>query len=195
VRALDLWQTLIHRDRVMPPPLGRDYAAWQVGTQHFLSGTTAILWSSSAFLRYIEESAGFPVEVAPIPRDVRHAVPAGGTFFVMLRAAEEREKRAAWQFLRFMMEREQTIEWANSTGYLPVTRSAIAELTRSGYYDAHPNDKVVLGELGAIEPWPWSTTLFRVQREIMDPLLEDAVLEGTSAEEALARGRREALLP
>jgi sn-glycerol 3-phosphate transport system substrate-binding protein len=195
VRALDFWQTLTHRDRVMRPPVGRDYAAWQMGTQHFLSGTTAILWSTAAYLRYIEESAAFPIKVAPIPADVRHAVPSGGTFFVLLRAAEERAKRAAWQFLRFMMQREQTIEWATSTGYLPVTRAAVAELSRIGYYDTHPNDKVVLGELDAIEPWPWSTTLFRVQREIMEPLLEDAVIEGTSAELALARGRREALLP
>ena len=195
VRALDLWQTLIHRDRVMRPPLGRDYNAWQVTTQDFLSGRAAILWSSAAFLRYIEESARFPVTVAPLPRDVRHAVPSGGTFFIVLRAAEEREKRAAWQFLRWMMEREQTIEWATSTGYLPVTNGAIRELERTGYYDAHPNDKVVLGELDAVEPWPWSPTLFRVQREIMDPLLENAVLEGTDAVRALDQGRREALLP
>jgi len=195
VRALDLWQSLIHRDRVMRPPLGRDYNAWQVTTQDFLSGRAAILWSSAAFLRYIEESARFPVTVAPLPRDVRHAVPSGGTFFVVLRAAEDREKRAAWQFLRWMMEREQTIEWATSTGYLPVTRDAVRELTRTGYYDAHPNDKVVLGELDAVEPWPWSPTLFRVQREIMDPLLENAVLEGTDAARALDQGRREALLP
>jgi hypothetical protein len=37
--------------------------------------------------------------------------------------------------------------------------------------------------------------LFRVQREIMDPLLEDAVLQKTNAAEALAKGRREALWP
>ena len=61
-----------------------------------------MLWSSTAFLRYIEENARFPVKVAPLARDVRHAVPTGGTFFVLLRAAEEREKRAAWQFLRWM---------------------------------------------------------------------------------------------
>jgi sn-glycerol 3-phosphate transport system substrate-binding protein len=195
VRALDLWQTLIHRDRVMPPPLGRDYAAWQVTTQYFLSGHTGILWSSAAFLRYIEESAQFPVEVAPLPIDVRHAVPSGGTFFVVLRAAKEREKRAAWQFLRWITQREQSTEWATSTGYLPVTQGTIAELERSGYYDAHPNDKVVLGELDAIERWPWSPTLFRVQREIMDPLLENAVIEGTDAARALDQGRREALLP
>ena len=195
VRALDLWQTLIHRDRVMRPPLGRDYNAWQVGTQDFLAGRAALLWSSTAFLRYIEENARFPVKVAPLARDVRHAIPTGGTFFVLLRAADEREKRAAWQFLRWMTERDQTIEWATSTGYLPVTQGAVAELARTGYYDAHPNDKVVLGELDAVEPWPWSTTLFRVQREVMDPLLEDAVLARTNAAEALAKGRREALMP
>jgi sn-glycerol 3-phosphate transport system substrate-binding protein len=195
VRALDFWQTLIHRDRVMRPPLGRDYNAWQVTTQDFLSGRAAILWSSAAFLRYIEETANFPMTVAPLPRDVRHAVPTGGTFFVILRAAEGRAKRAAWQFLRWMTEREQTTEWATSTGYLPATRDAIGELARTGYYHAHPNDKVVLDELEAIEPWPWSPTLFRVQREIMDPLLENAVLEGTDAARALDQGRREALLP
>jgi sn-glycerol 3-phosphate transport system substrate-binding protein len=195
VRALDFWQALIHRDRVMRPPLGRDYNAWQVTTQDFLSGRAAILWSSAAFLRYIEESARFPVAVAPLPRDVRHAVPSGGTFFVVLRAAREREKRAAWQFLRWMTEREQTTEWATSTGYIPVTRDAVRELTRTGYYDAHVSDKVVLGELDAIEPWPWSPTLFRVQREIMDPLLENAVLQGTDPARVLEKGRQEALLP
>jgi sn-glycerol 3-phosphate transport system substrate-binding protein len=194
-RALDLWQALVHRDRVMRPPLGRDYNAWQVGTQDFLAGRAALLWSSTAFLRYIEENANFQVKVAPLVRDVRHAVPSGGTFFVVLRAAEERAKRAAWAFLRWMTERDQTIEWATSTGYIPVTHAAVRELARTGYYDAHPNDKVVLGELDAVESWPWSPTLFRVQREIMDPLLEDAVLKGTSPAEALARGRREALLP
>ena len=58
VRALDLWQALVHRDRVMRPPLGRDYQAWQVTTQDFLAGRAAILWTSAAFLRYIEETAG-----------------------------------------------------------------------------------------------------------------------------------------
>ena len=195
VRALDFWQALVHRDGVMRPPLGRDYNAWQVGTQDFLSGRAAMLWSSTAFLRYIEENAGFPVKVAPLPAAVRHAVFAGGTLFVLLRAAEEKEKRAAWQFLRWMTEPAQTIEWATSTGYLPVTRTAIAELRRRGYYAAHPNDEIVLGELDAIEPWPWAPALFRVQREIVDPLLENAVLAGTSAADALEIGRREALLP
>ncbi|HKQ70026.1 MAG TPA: ABC transporter substrate-binding protein, partial [Polyangiaceae bacterium] len=195
VRALDLWQRLVHRDRVMRPPLGRDYNAWQVAMQDFLSGRAAILWSSTAFLRYVEENARFPVKVASLPADVRRAVPTGGTFFVLLRDASAREKRAAWEFLRWMVEPEQTIEWATSTGYLPVTQGAIDRLTARGYYEAHPSDRVALAQLDLVEPWPWSPTLFRVQREIVDPLLEDAVLVGRDAREVLREGRRLALEP
>ncbi|HEX9295949.1 MAG TPA: ABC transporter substrate-binding protein [Polyangiaceae bacterium] len=195
VRALEWWQTLVHRDRVMRPPLGRDYNAWQVTTQDFLSGRAAILWSTTAFLRYIEENARFEVRVAPLPGNVKRAVPTGGTFFVLLRGARGREKRAAWEFLRWMVMPRQTIEWATSTGYLPVTGSAVEELTQSGYYAAHSSDRVALDQLASVEPWPWSPNLFRVQREIMDPLLEDAVLSGGTPAVLLDRARREALSP
>jgi sn-glycerol 3-phosphate transport system substrate-binding protein len=195
VRALDLWQTMVHGDRVMRPPLGRDYNAWQVATQDFLSGRAAIIWSSTAFLRYIEENAHFEVRVASLPGEKRRAIPTGGTFFVLLRGAPAAEKKAAWEFLRWMVSPEQTIEWSTSTGYLPVTRSAVDELSRTGYYAMHPNDGVALAQLDSVEPWPWSPTLFRIQREIVEPLLEDAVIEGRSAESALAQARLEALSP
>jgi sn-glycerol 3-phosphate transport system substrate-binding protein len=195
VRALEFWQKLVHEDRSMRPPLGRDYNAWQMAMQDFLSGRAAIIWSSTAFMRYVEENARFRVGVAGLPVDQRRAVPTGGTFFVILRAAPEHEKKAAWAFLRWMALPKQTIEWSSSTGYLPVTRGAVAELTRSGYYDAHSNDRVALAQLEYVEPWPWSPTLFRVQREIIDPLIEDAVIERRNAKGALAAARREAALP
>ena len=68
-RALALWQSLVHRDRVMRPPLGRDYNAWQVAMQDFLAGRAAMIWSSTAFLRYIEENARFEVAWRRCPRD------------------------------------------------------------------------------------------------------------------------------
>jgi sn-glycerol 3-phosphate transport system substrate-binding protein len=179
----------------MRPPLGRDYNAWQVAMQDFLSGRAAIIWSSTAFLRYVEENARFSVRVAGLPGDANRVVPTGGTFFVLLRGAPDSEKRAAWDFLRWMVEPEQTIEWSTSTGYLPVTRAAVRELETGGWYDAHPNDRVALAQLDHALPWPWAPTLFRVQREIVDPLLEDAVIEGRSARAALETARREAALP
>jgi sn-glycerol 3-phosphate transport system substrate-binding protein len=189
VEALELWQRLVTEERTMKPPPGRDYNAWEQTNQDFLAGRVAMIWTSTAFLKYLEKNARFPVVAAPLPGHRRRAVPTGGTHWVVMKDAPEPEKRAAWAFLRFMHEREQAMDWATETGYLPVTRGAIAELERSGYYDKHPNDRVALDQLAVALPWPWSTELFRIQREVVQPRLESAVLARKSASELLAEAR------
>lgn len=176
VKALRLWQQLVHEDRTMRPPPGRDYNAWQVTNQDFLAGRAAFVWTSTAFLRYLEENASFPVVAAPLPSEVQAAVPTGGTFFVMLRQAPEREKEAGWAFLRWMSEPEQAMEWATRTGYMPVTEAAVTRLEQQGFYEKHPNDRVAYQQLASAQPWPWAPTLFRVQRQVVEPRLEVAVL-------------------
>lgn len=191
-KALGFWQQLVHRDRVMRPPPGRDYNAWQVTNQDYLQGRAAITWTSTAFLRYLEENARFPVVAAPLPRDVRASVPTGGTFFVTMRSAPQAEREAAWAFLRWMCEPAQTISWATRTGYLPVTVDAVEQLEREGYYEKHPNDRVAYTQLASAQPWPWSTTLFRIQRESVEPRLEAAVLTGRDPHAVLDEARAEA---
>src|SRR6185503_7640783 len=141
-KALRFWQTLVHEDRVMRPPPGRDYNAWQATNQDFLAERAAIIWNSTAFLRNLEESARFPIVCHPLPKDVRASVPTGGTFFIVLAGAPAEERRAARAFLRFMCEPDQTIEWATRTGYLPVTDAAIDRQRAEGFYAKHPNDEV-----------------------------------------------------
>jgi sn-glycerol 3-phosphate transport system substrate-binding protein len=193
-RALSFWQKLVNDDRVMRPPPGRDYNAWEATNQDFLAGRVVLTWTSTAFLRYLEENARFPVLAAPLPRDVRASVPTGGTFFVILRAAPREEKEAAWTFLRWMCEPDQTIAWATRTGYLPVTEPAVRRLFDEGYYATHPNDEVAYRQLADVEPWSWAPDLFRIQRDIVEPRLEEAVLTGRDArvvmEEARSAARR-----
>ena len=194
VAALRFWQDLVNR-RLMKPPPGRDYNAWEQCNQDFLAGRAAMIWSSTAFLKYLEAHAPFPVVAAALPRQVRFAVPTGGTFWVVLRSAPSAEKAAAARFLRFMHEPEQVIEWSTRTGYIPVTRSAVRELRQRGHYRAHPNDAVALDQLSVAEPWPWSVDLFRLQREIVQPRLESAVVEGRDAALLLSEARALALEP
>jgi sn-glycerol 3-phosphate transport system substrate-binding protein len=148
-----------------------------------------MIWSSTAFLKYLEAHARFRVIAAPLPAGLRRAVPTGGTFWVVLRGAPSERKAAAVRFLRFMHEPEQVIEWSTRTGYIPVTRAAVKELERRGYYAAHPNDAVALEQLSVAEPWPWSVDLFRLQREIVQPRLESAVIEGRDARAMLNEAR------
>jgi sn-glycerol 3-phosphate transport system substrate-binding protein len=197
VKAITLWQTLVHQDRTMKPPPGRDYNAWQVTNTDFLAGRAAMIWTSTAFLRYLEENAKFPVIAAPLPRDVRLAVPTGGTMFVMPRGGGggPRGAEAGFAFLRWMMQPAQANAFATQTGYIPVSRAGLADLDRTGYYAAHPNDRVAIDQLAHAMPWPWAPELFRIQREAVQPRLEDAVLTPRDARETLESARRAAREP
>ena len=87
------------------------------------------------------------------------------------------------------------IEGSPRTGYIPVTQSAVQTLRARGYYAAHPNDAVALEQLAVAEPWPWSVELFRLQREIVQPRLESAIVEGRDASAVLTESRALALEP
>ena len=192
VRALELWQRMVRLDRSMKPPPGRDYNAWEATNTDFLAGRVAMIWTSTAFLRYLEENASFPVGACALPRDVKRAVPTGGTFFVMPRGAPKEEQEAAWAFLRYMLAPAQANAWATRTGYMPVSQAGLVELEKSGYYAAHPNDRVAVDQLASAAPWPWAPNLFRVQREAVQPRLERAVLGGDDARAVLDEARRAA---
>lgn len=176
VEALEFWRTLVHDDRTMKPPPGRDYNAWQAANVDFLSGNVAMIWTSTAFLRYLEESAGFPVVAAPLPRHRRAAVPTGGTFFVIPRGTAGPALEAANAFLHFMVKPTQANAWATATGYMTVSREGMNALESSGALAHRPNDRIAYDQLASSVAWPWSPALLRVQREAVQPRLEEAIL-------------------
>ena len=194
-RALRFWQTLVHEDRAMKPPPGRDYNAWQAAKGDFLAGRAAMIWSSTADVRYLETNAKFEVVAAPLPRDVRASVTVGGTLFVMPKGSAPEVQAAAHAFLRWMIAPEQANQWATRTGYMPVSKTGLETLRNAGYYAQHPNDAVAVEQLRVASPWPWCTELFRVQREIVQPRLEEAVLARRDATEVLEEARRAAREP
>ncbi len=194
-RAIRFWQDLVHRERVMRPPPGRDYDAWNVTNQDFLGARVAFIWTSTAYIRYLEDNARFPVVAAPLPADVRTSIPTGGTFFVVVRSAPDEEKAAAARFLRFFCETEQAVLLSTRTGYLPITEPAVARMTAEGFFTKHPNDAVAQAQLPSVEPWPWAPLLFRIQRDVVEPRLEEAVLTKRDAKTVLAEARLVAARP
>lgn len=194
-KALRLWQDLVHRERVMRPPPGRDYDAWNVTNQDFLGGRAAFIWTSTAYIRYLEDNARFPVVAAPLPRDVRASVPTGGTFFVVVAQAPDEERAAAARFLRFFCDVDQATLLSTRTGYLPITEPAVQRMRADGFFAAHPNDDVAQAQLASVDPWPWEPNLFRIERDIVDPRLEEAVLLDRDARAVLGEARAAAARP
>lgn len=188
VAALAFWQRLVRAGSMKQPP-GRDYNAWEQLSQDFLAGRVVMMWTSTAFVRYLEETADFPVLALPLPRGVRGAVPTGGTHFVLLKSAPGELKQAAWRFVLYLLRPESAAFWASETGYLPVTSEAAERLQLSGFYAQHPNHRVALDQLAVARPWPWSKGLFRIQREVVQPRLEAALLEHLDPARVLAEAR------
>ena len=192
VEAVEFWQTLVNRDRTMKPPPGRDANAMEITNRDFLSERIPMMWTSTAFLNYLEENAAFDVRAVALPRHRRYATPTGGTHFVMLRDTPDWQKEIAWRFLVWMMQPDQVIEWSTSTGYMPTTATAVERLRERGFYRQHPNYLVAYDQLDVASALPWSQELFRVQREVIQPRLEQAVLEDLQAGDVMRRALVEA---
>ena len=187
VEALAFLVELVNEHQVMRPPPGRDYSAWEVTNNDFLAGKAAMIWTSTAFLSYLTDNADFEVGAAPLPANVRHGVPTGGTFFVMLEGASVEEQEAAWAFLHFMMQPEQTAHWSRRTGYMPVDRRALDLPEMVELYNRDPNYRVALDQLEHAVKFPFSPSLFTIQRQHIQPRLERPVLGMGTAFDELGR--------
>jgi sn-glycerol 3-phosphate transport system substrate-binding protein len=193
-KALRFWQRLVRDEHVMRPPAGRDYQAWQSTNETFLRGGVAMIWSSTAFVRYLEDNAPFPVVAGPLPKDVRASVPTGGTMFVLLRSApEKRSWRAGSSSAGCATRSRHRVVDAHRVHARHAT--AVERLVQRGWYDHHPNDRVAYDQLADVEPWPWAPELFRIERDIVEPRLEDAVLDGPRRARSDAGGARGSVRP
>ena len=72
---------------------------------------------------------------------------------------------------------------------------AVAKMRADGFFAKHPNDEVAQSQLANVEPWPWEPMLFRIERDIVEPRLEEAVLLDRDPAAVLAQARALALRP
>jgi multiple sugar transport system substrate-binding protein len=93
----------------------------------FGQGTVLMYIDTIAGRTYVEQSSKgkFEWSWAPVPVWMTRNVPFAGTDIIMFSNAKDEEKRAAWEFMKYLISPEVTAYWAVNTGYLPVRRSAL----------------------------------------------------------------------
>ena len=181
--ALEFWVELVNKDKTMKRPPGKDYNAWEVTNTDFVNQRVAMIYTSTAFLNYMTENVKFKLGTAFLPAKVKQAVPTGGTFFVIARDAPSPQKEAGWAFIKWMTEPAQTISLSKATGYMPIRVSAVNAPEMQDFYKQNPNYKTAIDQLKTAQRFPFSPGLIEIQREVIQPNLEAAVLGiKTSAE-------------
>lgn len=104
---------LAGEDGFMSGPFGRGDVAMYVG--------------SSAGLAFVSAEAEGKInwDVAPLPKGKEAATAFQGTNLTIFESASDEEKLAAWEYMKFLTSKEQTVHWATKTGYVPVRTSAL----------------------------------------------------------------------
>ncbi|MVB10327.1 Bacterial extracellular solute-binding protein [Caprobacter fermentans] len=89
----------------------------------------------------------FEVNICYIPKNVQYGVPTGGCNLVMTTKISEKEKKAAWEFIKWMTDTEQSAYASKYTGYVTSRKSATKTSTIQDLYKTTPQFKVALDQL------------------------------------------------
>ena len=161
----------------------------------FVNGEAAMWINSSAYFGgFVADIQDFEFTQVPMPVDTNvRAEPQnsiiGGATLWALRGHEEAEYACTAQFLNFLSDAERQADWAQSTGYVPITLAAAELMEENGFFAENPGTDVAITQLTLNQPTANSAGLrfgnFVQIRDVINEELE-AVWSGTkTAEEAM----------
>jgi sn-glycerol 3-phosphate transport system substrate-binding protein len=79
------------------------------------------------------------------------------------------KQQAAWDFIKWLTQKEQTLTWATATGYLPLRKSATDDPSYQAFLTQKPRFKVAMDLL----PQALSEPPLAAWSEIRNYLLDD----------------------
>lgn len=117
----------------------------------FTRGDVAMAFGSCAGMSFIASGAKgkFSWNTAVLPKGKQAAVPFMGTNLVVFSSVTSQQKLAAWEFIKFLTDKDQTIQWAEKTGYVPVRTSALNDSEWKNFTTQNPTYKPAEDQFGA----------------------------------------------
>jgi len=106
------------------------------------------MMASTASLRGITNAATFPVGTAFLPEGPKgFGCCTGGSGLAILKNKPKEIQEAAFKYLAFATDPENTMWWSQNTGYMPVRKSATASQEMQNFYKENPNFKTAVEQL------------------------------------------------
>ena len=113
----------------------------------FLARKVGMIEGSTVSLAFIKGKYEFDLGVAPLPRGKTEGVTIAGTNVVIFSESSERQQEAAWTFIKWFTDTEQTARWAAGTFYVPVRRSAFETDVLKEQFETYPGLRDAFGQL------------------------------------------------
>lgn len=189
----------------IPEYWDQDYASTP-----FINQQTFITIGSSAGVRYniSSDGNGFVIDTAPIPYNEETKIKAviqQGTNVSILSTGDQQVDLASWLFLKYLINTENTLDWAMNTGYLPVRMSAFNSDTYQNFLkDLNYNNQVQAdgASLGAKSAYLQQNYMYydaafpgsSKAREVVGAALERILTGDGNIEDALKEAYNEATI-
>ena len=158
----------------------------------FISGDCAMLIQSSAAIGAFKKSIKFEWSTGQLPHwgapyKKQNTIVGGGTLWVM-KGHKSAEYKGVAQFLKFIAEPHQQMWWSVTTGYVPITQTAIKNLEAGYHFKKNPEQWTALSQLSGT-PTANSRGLrlgnMAQIRDVIEPELEQIFAGKKSAKEGL----------
>ncbi len=115
-----------------------------------INQNTAMWFASSGDLAdnfALAADVGFDISAAFIPAGVTYGVPTGGCNIVMSNGLSLAEEEAAWEFMKWLTDTDQTVYASIYTGYVSSRASAVASDDIQALFAQWPEAKITLDQL------------------------------------------------
>jgi sn-glycerol 3-phosphate transport system substrate-binding protein len=186
VSALEYWVNLGRKDRVMP----EGTVEWGTLRQNFVEGKTAIMWHTTGNLTAVKDSAKFPFGVAMLPASKQRGSPTGGGNWYIFKKSTPAERKAAFEFIKWVTAPERAAEWSIATGYVAVSPAAYETPKLKEYVSGFPQAAVARDQLKFATPELSTFQTGRV-RKALDDAIQAALTGNKSPADALKAAQQE----
>ncbi|WP_248928447.1 ABC transporter substrate-binding protein [Paenibacillus hamazuiensis] len=166
----------------------------------FATGQIAMMLDSTASLRGIVSSAEGKFEVGtgflPKPEGAKDGgVVVGGASLYILNNKPEEEQKAAWEFIKYLVDAKQQAYWHINTGYFPITKKAYDEQSVKDNMAKYPQFKTAVEQLHATKANTATQGavmgIFPEARQLTETAIEEALNGQKSPKDALEAAAKE----
>lgn len=113
----------------------------------FINGLTAASMMSTGSMGGVHNNATFEWGTGFLPKEEFFGCPTGGAGLSIISTTPEERRSAAMEYIAFATNPENTAIWAQSTGYMPVRKSALESPEMQAFFEERPQFKVATEQL------------------------------------------------
>lgn len=118
------------------------------GQNAFLAGTVAMFEGSSVSITYMrQQPINFNIGYAPLPTYKTNKSAISGANIVIFKSGDSKKEKAAWEFIKWFTDTEQTAKWSARTCYMPLRKSAMKTPAIIEFLNKYPQYRAIYAQL------------------------------------------------